>query len=314
MSSATYPIPEIIDFHVHLCRSVAEEKLVFPRAGWPDDWYWASPDRIVPYMNSWGVSHVVTLNIIDTGAMTRARLQKRENHGPEAVEELQAEMRARVRRFNDWACELHRAEPRIIPFVMADPVLFGDEVGAEVERCLAQGAKGVKVHPGICGHFPADKRALPIYEVCSAANVPVLTDTSGKASRTGEVFGAPSNWRGVLQEFGDLRLVLAHLCGERWDEQITLAGEFKENLFFDMSGGFVDRRHPPASHREMPLEEGQRVFRVIGTERILFGSDGPAGHREIPDSVSQLLQLGLTEEENKRILRANAAELLSLGG
>jgi predicted TIM-barrel fold metal-dependent hydrolase len=313
MPTKTFSIPEIIDFHVHLCRSVAEEKLVFPRAGWPDAWYWATPERVVPYMDTWNVSHVVTLNIMDTGAMTRARLRKSGDSSQAALEGLREEMRARVRRFNDWACEVHSGQTRIVPFIMADPVLFGDEVAAEVERCLAQGAKGVKVHPGICGHFPDDKRALPIYEVCSSRDIPVLTDTSGKASSGGDFFGAPSNWRGVLKNFSNLRIVLAHLCGERWDEQIALAEEFKENLFFDMSGGFVDDHHPVASHRAMLLQEGSRVFRVIGTDRILFGSDGPAGRREIPDAVSQLLQLGLSDDENTRILRTNAAELLSLG-
>jgi predicted TIM-barrel fold metal-dependent hydrolase len=312
MPTTSQAIPEIIDMHVHLCRSVAEEKLVFPRVGWPDEWYWATPERVIPYMDCWNVSHVVTLNIMDTGAMTRARLRRTGDSSAAAVEGIREEMRARVRKFNDWACDTHRAEERIIPFIFADPVLFGDAVADEVERCIAQGARGVKVHPGISGHYPDDARARPIYEVCSSRDVPVLTDTSGKTSSSGEVFGAPSNWRNVLKSFKDLRIVLAHLCGERWDEQIAIAAEFKENLFFDMSGGFVDDRHPFASHRSLPLQEGSRVFRAIGTERILFGSDGPAGHREVPDSVWQLLQLQLSDDDNARVLRTNAADLLGI--
>lgn len=302
--------PEILDFHLHLCRSVSQEKLVFPRAGWPDEWYWANPTGIIRYMDGWNVSHVVTLNIMDTQAMIRARL----NRGPGGIgeEELQEEMRSRVRGFNDWACALHREQPRIIAFIMADPVLFGERVTEEVERCLQLGAAGVKMHPSICGHLPDDKRALPIYELCQSASIPVLTDTTGKTDPDGGCVGSPINWRPVLRDFRELRLVLAHLCGERWDEQIELAREFRENLFFDMSGGFVDDTHPVASHREMPLQEGKRVFRKIGIERIFFGSDGPAGRREIPDSVSQLLQLGLTDGENVRILHDNAAAFLDV--
>ena len=30
---------DIVDVHVHLCRGTDQEKVVFPRKGWPDDWY-----------------------------------------------------------------------------------------------------------------------------------------------------------------------------------------------------------------------------------------------------------------------------------
>jgi predicted TIM-barrel fold metal-dependent hydrolase len=304
---------DIIDVHVHLCRSVPQEKLVFLRAGWPDEWYWGNPEHIISYMDNWGVSHVVTQNIMDTGAMTRARLAREDNPSPARREELREEMRQRVRSFNDWACNLHAAEPRVIPFIMADPVLFGRDAAAEIERCLAMGAAGIKVHPDICGHAPGDERALPMYELCSALGIPVLTDTTGVARPNGQCFGTPSNWQPVIKQFRDMKLILAHLTGERWDEHIAVAREFGDNLFFDTSPGFVDPRHPAEQHRALPIAEGRRVLRAIGTDRILFGSDGPAAHREIADAVSQLLRLELTDEENRKILHDNAFELLGLG-
>ena len=304
---------KIIDFHLHLCRSAEEESKVFPRKGWPDHWYWANPERIVSYMDNWNVAYGIQLNIMDTPRMIKSQLRRTGGATEAEIDALKAKMRDRVEKFNTWACELHKAQPRIIPFVFADPVLFGSGVVDEVERCLAIGAKGVKMHPPICMHFPDDARALPIYELCSDRGIPILTDTSARATGpNGEVYGSPVNWRPVLRQFRQLKLVLAHLCGQRWDEQLEMASEFRDEVFWDMSGGLVDDTHPTMSHREMPIEEGSRVFRKIGTDRIFFGSDGPAGRREIPDAVSQLLQLGLTDEENARILYDNAAELLQL--
>ena len=66
--------PEIIDVHLHLCKDINQERLVFPKAGWPDEWYWGNPAAVIPYMNERGVSHVATQNIIDTGRMVEARL------------------------------------------------------------------------------------------------------------------------------------------------------------------------------------------------------------------------------------------------
>src|SRR5712691_6635132 len=97
---------EIIDVHLHLCRDTAQEKLVFPKRGWPDDWYWGSGDKIGPYMDARGISHVVTVNIMDTGRMTAARLARLPRDFSEAEVEqtridLLEEMRGRVRSFND---------------------------------------------------------------------------------------------------------------------------------------------------------------------------------------------------------------------
>ncbi len=55
---------EIVDAHIHLCRDTAQEKVVFPKKGWPDDWYYGSPDTIIPYMDAKGISYVATMNIM----------------------------------------------------------------------------------------------------------------------------------------------------------------------------------------------------------------------------------------------------------
>ena len=43
--------PEFIDVHVHLCRSVEQEKVVFPRPGYPDEWFWGNAERISAHMD-----------------------------------------------------------------------------------------------------------------------------------------------------------------------------------------------------------------------------------------------------------------------
>lgn len=296
----------IFDFHVHLCRTAADEARVYRRPGWQEDWYWANEARISSYLDLWGVENLVVLNIMDTGRMTEQRIAAAERAGrtPPGREELADGMRDRVHRFNAWLCDLAARERRIIPFAMGDPVLFGDAVVDEIKSAVAAGARGVKVHPGICGHFPDDPRAMELYRYCEAEGLPVLTDTSG-AVRNGDVFGAPAGWHEVLPRFPRLRLVLAHLPGERWDEMLELAARF-DNCWFDMSGGFVDEAHPRAGHRDLPIDEAARVIRKIGVERVLFGSDAPAHGREIPDAAGQLLSLPLSEDEKDAVLFGNA--------
>jgi len=310
---------EIIDVHLHLCRDTMQEKLVFAKRGWPDEWYWGSPDKIGPYMDERGVSHVVTVNIMDTGRMTVARMARLPKDASATEREqaqvrLSKEMQERVCSFNDWACATHKSNPRIIPYVMIDPVLFGDQAVAELDRCIGLGAWGIKVHPSICGHMPNHPNMLPVYELCQERGLGVLSDTTPRANPDGMRYGLPANWTPVLATFPRLKFIMAHFCDELWDERIELAGKFKDNLWFDMSGGLVDEYHPPEGHRGMPATQAVRVFRKVGVDRMLFGSDGPGGGHgvDIREAASQITALDFTEDEKHAILNGNAKRFLGL--
>ena len=43
--------PEVIDVHIHLARDTAQEKVVFSKSGYPDEWFWANPEKIIPRNN-----------------------------------------------------------------------------------------------------------------------------------------------------------------------------------------------------------------------------------------------------------------------
>jgi uncharacterized protein len=306
-------LPEIIDAHVHLTRSRKEEDLVFHRAGWPLGWYWGNEEAILDYMGPRNISHVVTLNIMDTRSMIESRRRRAVAVGQAVVEsELEDEMRERVRRFNTWACELGRKSAGIISFVMADPVLFGPQLLAEVHRCLDLGAAGLKVHPYLCGHFPDHPDMLEVYAQCADAQIPILTDTTGELDAAGRQLGAPRYWGPVIANFPSLRLIVAHLPGELWDERLELGKLPAENLFFDISGGFVDERHPRVTHRELPIEQAERVLKKIGIERVMFGSDGPGRGVDILDMASQVLRLDLTDAEAEAVLSGNAKQFFGL--
>ena len=57
---------------------------------------------------------------------------------------------------------------------------FGQEL-LELEERLAQGAKGVKIHPGLSRFYPADEKMFPLYERLSALGVPILVAPGTRA-------------------------------------------------------------------------------------------------------------------------------------
>jgi predicted TIM-barrel fold metal-dependent hydrolase len=206
---------------------------------------------------------------------------------------------------NDWSLEAQAREPRIITYVAIDPVLFGEEAIEELERCVQKGATGVKVHPSNYMHFPDNRNMMPVYERCQELGLGVLSDSRGRDSADGVAYGVPLGWRPVLKTFPHLRFIMAHLCDEMWDDRLDIAKEFHENLWFDMSSGLVDEHHPPSLHGSMRVEQAVRVFRKVGVERIMYGSDGAPGGDGLW-GAQQIMALPFTDDEKEALLAGNA--------
>ena len=68
----------------------------------------------------------------------------------------------------EWAA---RADGRLHPFCRLDPA---EDPVAEGERCLALGARGIKLHPRAQSFDFSDPAASGIFELAAAAGVPIL--------------------------------------------------------------------------------------------------------------------------------------------
>jgi predicted TIM-barrel fold metal-dependent hydrolase len=309
--------PEIVDVHVHLCRDTAQEKLVWPRPGFPDEWRWGSPDKVVPFMDREGISHLCTLTYIDTHSMVEQRLSRLpEAQRAEARPALQQQVVEHNRRFNTWGCELGRKERRIIPFAAIDiGLFFGDETAMmeELEEKIRLGVRGVKMVPAFSGSFPADRRMFPLYDRLQEAGLPVLSDSGtgeGYGSYPGGSYGEPVNFVEVCRSFPSLKLILAHMPSAYWDQRLDIAREFPQ-VYFDTAGGFSSPQWPGRDGRRCcAIEDAPRLLRNIGTHRVLFGSDGPMV--DLRPQLHQIVELPLSDEEKRRILSENARELLGL--
>ena len=227
-------MPEVIDVHVHLTRDPAQEQLVFPKPGYPEEWYRANEPRVISWMDAEGFSHLFMINYMDTNRMIAARLARMAGVSEAALEgaraQLQEEHVERLRRFNAWACELGAREPRIIPFPCVDIGIFYDVtvMMEELEARLVEGARGIKLHPGLGHYFPGDERMFPLYERLQEADIPILSDTGSLSpAPEGGVYGEPLNFVPVFEQFPRLRFIMAHAASAFWDERVLIAGRFR---------------------------------------------------------------------------------------
>jgi predicted TIM-barrel fold metal-dependent hydrolase len=188
-----------------------------------------------------------------------------------------------------WASE---SEERLVPFSRLDPA---EDPLDEAERCLAAGARGIKLHPRAQSFVFSGQEMDRVFALAGEAGVPILIH----AGR-----GLPPLADGLaelaLRHPGTV-LILAH--GAICDQGILttrLAGH--PGVLYDISCFF-------------PLDVIE-LFARVPAERIVFASDPPYG---MPATTLYLAlrvarQAGLDEPATKAVLGGTMASLLDGDG
>ena len=314
MSSDDY---EIIDVHLHLVRDIFFEKAGSPFPNRRDRDRIETPETLTKYMARNGISKAVFVNLFPTKNIITSGLGKlpptlNKQERADAEEQIKKDIPDKVRRHNEWACEIGRQYKELIPFIGIQPLLGALGLAEEVTVRSREGAKGVKIHPGIFEFFPNDKQLWPFYEKCQELGMPIITDTGPfrYIPEGGGEYGQPIHFAEVLRDFPRLILILAHLGSAFWDERVELANQFP-NVYFDTAQGFSTPMSI-ATHGYRGLSEldAGRIIHKIGAERVMFGSDAP-NHDPITQ-VEEILGLDLTEEEKQMVLAGNAKRILGI--
>ncbi|HEY2216319.1 MAG TPA: amidohydrolase family protein [Solirubrobacteraceae bacterium] len=187
-----------------------------------------------------------------------------------------------------WAGE---SDGRLVPFCRLDPA---EDPGAEADRCLAAGARGIKLHPRAQAFQFDGEEMDAVFAIAEAAAVPILIH----AGR-----GLPPLADGLADlalRHPGATLILAHgaIC-----DQGILTTRLAEHpaVLYDISCFF-------------PLDVIELYARVPA-ERIVFASDPPYG---MPATTLYLAlrlaqQAGLDEAATRAMLGGTMAELLDDG-
>lgn len=199
-----------------------------------------------------------------------------------------------VEGINDWTSSL--ASERLVPFGAMHPRHPDPE--DEIERMAALGIRGIKLHPEFQDFDPTDPGMRRVYRAAARHGLVILFH-AGEDPNFETTRGVPTAFKRVLADHTDLTVILAHLGGYRvWDEVTEhLLGE---RVYLDTAYTFG----------HLPAELFREIVRGHGTDRVLFGSDGPWTDPRV--ELDGLASLGLSGDELESILWRNAAELLDL--
>ena len=242
----------VVDAHVHV---LPDRVRADPALAMADPWFatchagsravLAGPDELLAAMDADGVDVAVCFT------------------WPFASPQLCAEA-------NDWLAAAVRAIPdRIIGFGAVNPADPG--AAAEVLRCARAGLRGVgELNADAQGWSLDDLAGLePVARACVAAGMALNLHASEPVGHAyaGKGTAHPQRVERLAVEFGDLRIVAAHLGGglpfyARMPEVLAL---FRANLY-------VDTAAAPWLYDARAYAD---AVELVGADRVLLGSDFP---------------------------------------
>ena len=195
---------------------------------------------------------------------------------------------------DDYMLEVAASDSRFIPLCSFHPAMGVEASVAELDRCFALGAKGVKIHSDFQQFFVDDETAMEVYRHIASCGKPIIFHVGDPNTD----FSTPKRVRNIVEKIPDLTVIAAHMCGySAWEEaKKHLIGT---PVYTDTSEALLGMS--PAQLCDL--------IRLHGVERVMFGSDYPLWNPDF--AFAQIDALPLTEEEKDLIYYKTAEKVFA---
>src|SRR4051812_48300299 len=184
--------------------------------------------------------------------------------------------------------EAARSGGRLVPYCRLDP---GDDPVREAERCLAAGARGIKLHPRAEEFRLADPRADGIFALAHERRLPVIVHAGRGIPALG------SDALALAERYPGARIILAHagVCDLAW---IWRRLDDHPNVFFDTAWW-------------SPVDL-LTLFAHVPPSQLVWGSDAPYGTPNLSVVLAMrcALQAGLDPDQVRVIAGEQMRRLL----
>lgn len=202
---------------------------------------------------------------------------------------------AQVRSINSWAVQVSRKYHELICFGTIHPKQTDWQT--EIDRLVADGIPGIKLHPEYQEFFVDDAELIPIYHTLADAGLILLFHAGVDIGLPPPVHCTPDRLARVLDAAPELTIIAAHMGGyDLWDdvERYIIGRE----LYLDTSYSLTD----------LGVDQMTGLLQAHGADKILFGTDSPWTDQSA--EVNGIRALPLTDDEIDAILGGNAERLL----
>ncbi len=201
-----------------------------------------------------------------------------------------------VQSINSFILDNCAKHSEFIGFMTLHQDMTEQEIADEVDRCIAQGIRGVKLHPDFQRFAINSPEAEKMYRVVGE-RLPILFHTGDKRYN----YSSPYYLAEMAKKYPKMRFIGAHFGGYSCWDQVIDAYKGCDNVWYDTSsttGFFPDKDF---------LTD---LIHTMGSDRFFFGCDYPMW--KASEEVERFMGLKLTEKERENIFSNNLKEFLQL--
>ena len=253
------------------------------------------PDKIAEKASD-TIGKFYDINMTANGTINEL-LTKCDNNGIEkCLVHSVATTHEQVVKINDFIIGSVKENPdRFVGFCTLHPSMDVKETEAEIERIIAAGLKGIKLHPDFQKFNIDDKHAMELYEVIDG-RVPILFHIGDERYE----FSLPEKLCAAAKRFPNQVMIGAHLGGyQRWESGVKcLVG--LPNVYVDES----------SSLPFLTPEKAKEYITAFGTDRVFFGTDYPMWDEK--SELERFDRLDFGDNDREKILYKNISALLGV--
>jgi predicted TIM-barrel fold metal-dependent hydrolase len=177
---------------------------------------------------------------------------------------------------------------RFLGYAAANP-WYGRRAVAELERAVASGLHGLKLHPARQGFMLLEPLVEPLVTVAARRGIPVYVVT-----------GVPT---------ASMPLQLAELARRHPDVPFIMGRSGRTDFALDLIPAVQQAPNLYVETVYNPPSFLNTVIQTIGAERVLFASDAPMTH--LPLEVEKLELIPVNAEAREAIMGGTIARLLA---
>lgn len=199
-----------------------------------------------------------------------------------------------VRTINEFIKKEIDAHKEFIGFITLHQDLSEEEIEREVDWCLENGFKGVKLHPDFQKFYIDGEDAEKFYRVIGN-RLPILFHVGDDRYE----YSKPLRLANMARKYPDVNFIAAHFGGYRcWDDVVV----FKDltNVYFDTCSSLAF----------ISADKAKEIINLLGVERFFFATDFPMW--DATQELNRFLSIKLTDEERRKILSENIKKFLKI--
>ena len=173
-----------------------------------------------------------------------------------------------------------------------------ENIEPELDRLLASGIKGVKLHPDYVGIELSDKRFDRIFSLLSERDMFTVVHTGYDPISPDKIHATPEMLRKTVEKYNNLKLIAAHMGGFR-QSQGVLEQLVGTSIYLD------------TSLSALRVSEWDNLYKILETHdenRILFATDTP--WTKPSEEIAFLENAPVSSEKKEKIFSKNALALL----